>query len=62
MSCLHKSTYELPDWPRWAMVIEVCNCCGMSRAHWEQGVSDWQQVDLYQARKEMEFVFEEGEL
>jgi len=34
----------------------------MSRAHWEQGVSDWQQVDLYQARKEMEFVFEEGEL
>lgn len=53
MSCLHQDTYELPEpWPT-GESIEVCNCCGMSRAHWEQGESGWVQVDLVAAREEI---------
>ena len=54
MDCEHKSTYELPEpWPT-GESIEVCNCCGMSRAHWEQGESPWMDVDLFEARDELE--------
>lgn len=53
-ACCHNDTYELPElWPT-GESIEVCNCCGMSRAHWEQGESSWYQVDLIEARDELE--------
>lgn len=57
MKCCHTDTYELPEpWPT-GESIEVCNCCGMSRACWEQGESDWVQVDLVLARRQCEDVF-----
>ena len=51
MNCCHKDTYELPElWPT-GESIEACNCCGKSRAHWEQGESDWYSVDLVEGRE-----------
>lgn len=42
MPCTHHATHFLPN----DEDIEVCNNCGMSRRHWEQGESDWLNVDL----------------
>ena len=55
--CIHeKSHYE--DWPDGG-VIEVCDTCGMSRYHWEQGESDWQMVeDIESERKELQKYFD----
>ena len=54
MKCCHKNTYMLPDpWPT-GEDIEVCNCCGLSRAHWEQGESSWVVVDLVADRKQLQ--------
>lgn len=51
-ACNHADTYLLPDpWPS-GDPIEVCNCCGMSRAYFGYGVSPWLRVDLYRSRKE----------
>jgi hypothetical protein len=53
-ACNHADTYLLPKpWPT-GDTIEVCNCCGMSRAHWEQGSSPWIQVDLPRRRREIQ--------
>lgn len=54
-NCEHKNTHYLEEeWPD-DTAIEVCDKCGMSRSHWEQGESSWIMVeDLAQARKELE--------
>lgn len=46
-SCKHEDTrfIDAPGEPG-SRSIEVCNLCGMSRRHWEQGESDWLLVDL----------------
>ena len=42
--CQHKNTHYEP-WPDGGDV-EVCDDCGMSRHHWEQGKSEWKKVDV----------------
>lgn len=53
--CLHENTRYLKEpWPDGG-TIELCNDCGMSRHHWEQGESDWIMVeDLDEAREEVQ--------
>jgi hypothetical protein len=40
--CSHEETrfMDHPDEPG-LNTVEVCNLCGMSRSHWEQGETDW---------------------
>lgn len=53
-TCNHLNTYMLPDpWPT-GESIEVCNCCGMSRAHSEWDESPWYQIPLVEARKRLQ--------
>jgi len=53
MKCEHKKTH-FEGWPDGG-AVEVCNDCGMSRHHWEQGESSWIMVkDIEQARKEIQ--------
>ena len=53
VNCNHKQThYE--DWSDGG-TIEVCDTCGMSRHHWEQGQSNWIMVDdISKSRKELQ--------
>lgn len=53
MSCEHEKThYE--DWPDGGN-IEVCDICGMSRHHWEQGESPWVMIeDIPKARAQLQ--------
>ena len=53
--CLHKNTrYLEEEWPT-GETIEVCSDCGMSRAHWEQGESNWIMVEnIPLARKQLQ--------
>ncbi len=54
MSCCHSDTYELPaPWPT-GESIEVCNCCGMSRAHCEWDETLWHHVDIFEARAQLD--------
>jgi len=46
--CSHAKTHSIPQNSDHDD-IEVCEWCGMSRSHWEQGASDWMMVDLTQA-------------
>ena len=43
IQCPHENT-EYIDWPDGGSV-EICNCCMMSRHHWEQGQTGWIMVD-----------------
>ncbi len=53
MECSHSNTYFSRDgWPT-GEAIEVCKDCGLSRSHWEQGESSWQDVDIKVERKEI---------
>ncbi|HLL88541.1 MAG TPA: hypothetical protein VK324_04505 [Tepidisphaeraceae bacterium] len=47
VTCRHERTHyvDSPDEPG-LQTIEVCDDCGMSRSHWEQGSSNWMLVDL----------------
>ena len=50
-TCNHTNTHN-EDWPDGG--IEVCDDCGMSRHHWEQGESSWIMVeDIPGAREEL---------
>lgn len=52
--CNHGNTRFAPEpWPT-GEAIEICKNCGMSRSHWEQGVSDWLMVDIENARVELQ--------
>ena len=53
--CEHDGSTHCLDkpWPT-GEAIEVCELCGMSRAHWEEGVSEWCEVDLVEGRRELE--------
>jgi len=46
--CKHTSTFVLTDVNvlTTGEAVEVCNCCGMSRSLWEQGHSQWCDVNL----------------
>lgn len=45
IDCQHKHTHFDPaGWPT-GEDLEVCDDCGMSRTHWEQGESPWTMVD-----------------
>ncbi|MCK5132073.1 MAG: hypothetical protein KAR40_07985 [Candidatus Sabulitectum sp.] len=58
MGCDHPDTHNLPEpWPT-GESIEVCNCCGMSRAHHEWHQSPWIEVDLYESRDRMELMMQ----
>ena len=60
MKCCHSDTYFLPElWPT-GEDIEVCNCCGLSRSHWEQGESCWVDVDLVKGRRDLELAMATG--
>ena len=53
MPCMHEKTHYEP-WPDGGD-IEVCEECGMSRHHWEQGRSDWIMIeDIKAARKSVQ--------
>jgi len=53
--CEHKDTrFDPKGWPT-GEDLEICNVCGMSRTHWEQGESSWEMVDdIDAARAEIE--------
>ena len=53
--CKHQSTHYLDEpWPDGG-AIELCDDCGMSRHHWEQGESGWVMIrDLDEARKQVQ--------
>ena len=52
--CCHSDIYRLPKpWPT-GDIIEVCNCCGRPRAWTGVGLSNWLQIDLYAARREVQ--------
>lgn len=46
--CKHEHTHWRidPQQPWIGASIEVCDDCGKSRSHWEQGSSPWMQVDV----------------
>lgn len=51
--CKHEKTHYEP-WPDGG-AIEVCEDCGMSRHHWEQGESNWIMIeDIESARKKLQ--------
>jgi hypothetical protein len=47
-ACQHKNVRWAvnPDEPHMGASVEICNDCGMSRSHWEQGDSGWMMVDV----------------
>ena len=50
MECNHKNTYfDSKQWPT-GEAIEICEDCEMSRAHWEQGTSNWYLIDVENER------------
>lgn len=55
VECKHESTrFDPKAWPT-GESLEICNDCGMSRTHWEQGESPWMMVeDIEAARAEIE--------
>lgn len=58
--CRHQKT-RFEDWPDGG-VIEICEICGKSRHHWEQGESAWIMVhDIEDARKAVAASFGEKE-
>ena len=56
--CYHQKT-RFEDWPDGG-AIEICEICGKSRYHWEQGESSWIMVrDIEDARNELQNFLDE---
>jgi hypothetical protein len=52
--CKHQSThmrFDPHETPSVGPTIEVCNNCGMSRSHWEQGDSGWMTADVSDCKR-----------
>lgn len=46
--CKHTSVHWRvnPEEPQIGRSVEVCNECGLSRSHWEQGCSGWCNAEI----------------
>lgn len=57
--CTHpRTSFDPLGWPT-GEDLEVCEICGKSRTHWEQGESEWCDIgNIAQARRELEAVLE----
>ena len=52
-ACLHAHTHFDPlGWPT-GEDLEVCDDCGASRTHWEQGRSDWLSMERIMERRKV---------
>lgn len=51
--CDHQEKTHFEDWPDGE--LEVCDVCGMSRQHWEQGETPWTMIEnIPKARKDLQ--------